>query len=215
MTRAGPRGWARAGEGWGAAAPHPPIRALRLPQGLTQSLAGPGPRSPGQRYPAVAERGDVSLHPRSHSPRSRPCRGKGRRGVGGGEGAPPGNQSCNLTPPLRIHPRPSKRPKHPSRWKGEPGLSPCGGVRPLPLTTVSPGGVSEAAARGRWEGRWWQGSCRQRGWDFIAYRSGGTTERPARAPRPSRAVTPKGNGILPAQHRLVSAIGFLWPRGKA
>lgn len=34
-------------------------------------------------------------------------------------------------------------------------------------------------------------------------------------PRPSRAVTPKGNEILPAQHRLVSAIGFLWPRGKA
>lgn len=186
MTRAGPRGGARAGEGWGAAAPHPPIRALRLPQGLTQSLAGPGPRSPGQRYPAVAERGDVSLHPRSHSPRSRPCRGKGRRGVGGGEGAPPGNQSCNLTPPLRIHPRPSKRPKHPSRWKGEPRAIALRWSQAPPANDSPRVGAArrQPGAGGR-EGGGRARADTQRGWDIIAYRSGGTTAALPGPPAPA------------------------------
>lgn len=50
----------------------------------------------------------------------------------------------------------------------------------------------------------------QKGQDIIADHYGGTL-----ANSPSRAVAPEGNEIMPAQHRLGSAISFLWPRGKA
>lgn len=174
-TGCGGRGGSLGGVG-DAAAPYPPIRTLRLPRGLARSLAGPGPRNPGQLYPSMAGGGHFTLAPRS--PR---CRGEGEAWGGRWRGRTPREASHPASP----HPPPpvltSRAPL--AVEGGTQGYRPAVESGPLLCGLSLRGWRLRGAARPpppRLGAGWGQAPADpQRGWSSIACHPEGSAGPPA------------------------------------
>lgn len=191
------------GQGGGRCSPPPPVQALRVLQGLTQGLAGPGPCRPG--WPNRLRGRGVT--PTPLPPPTKPTtQGEGEawggRWRGHIESQPP------LTPPLRP-PRESSGAAHPSRW-GATAQRPRRRQAPPSADPASTGGSPPGAGRpGAREGDGGEAHADSGTRHYCLW-----TWRRAATPAPT-AGHQKGNEILRGQHRLGSTIRFLRPGGEA